>query len=202
MSFLLFGSHTSPYVRRVRVFAIERDLPYEMIDTSLLEGQKRLREVSPVWKVPVAKIDDHLLLDSHSIIEYILKKRGYGPLRSSAPAQFWREKNLLTVIDASLESAINAFYFEKDKADPNKIPYLKKQKMRVDAGMKYLEKELQSGWFTLEKKLGLSEIYFYTALDWMRFRLVYPVEQVPAFAEFIAIHKDRESIFDTAINSK
>ena len=194
----LFGSYTSPYVRRVRILAMERDVPFEMIDSATESGQRELRAHNPLWKVPAAEIDGVELWDSHSIIQFILEKRGYGKLRPSPPVERWRETNLITVIDGALDSAINAFYYEKDGAKPSEILYLNKQKLRVKAAMEFLSSELNGPWFTPDKNLGLSEIYLYTALDWMRFRKTYPVSEIPVFAEFLEAHQLRNSIAETS----
>ena len=53
----LYGTTTSPFVRRVRVVAAEVGEPIEIIDTATDAGQAKLREVSPIRKVPVAVIE-------------------------------------------------------------------------------------------------------------------------------------------------
>jgi glutathione S-transferase len=50
----LYGTTTSPFVRRVRVVAMERGLDFALTDTATPAGQAKLREQSPIWKVPVA----------------------------------------------------------------------------------------------------------------------------------------------------
>src|SRR3972149_4198635 len=73
----LFGTITSPYVRRVRIVATELGLPCELLDTAGAEGQARLRALSPIWKIPIAELDGQLVLDSHTITELLLA-RGRG----------------------------------------------------------------------------------------------------------------------------
>src|SRR5690606_5704652 len=68
----LYGTTTSPFVRRVRVVAAEVGEPVERIDTAPEAGQAALREVSPIRKVPVAVIDGRTLFDSHTIIDWLV----------------------------------------------------------------------------------------------------------------------------------
>lgn len=68
----LYGSFTSPYVRRVRIVAAELGYSYELLETASPEGQARLRERTPIWKVPAAEIDGQLVFDSHTITELLL----------------------------------------------------------------------------------------------------------------------------------
>ena len=77
----LFGTLTSPYVRRVRIVAQELGLEVERIDTVSDEGQAALREVTPIWKVPTAVVGDQPLFDSAVITQHLLRHHGPGPLR-------------------------------------------------------------------------------------------------------------------------
>ena len=56
MTMTLYGTTTSPYVRRVRVVTLELGLPLTWVDTFTDAGQAALRARSPVWKVPVVEI--------------------------------------------------------------------------------------------------------------------------------------------------
>ena len=64
----LYGTTTSPFVRRVRIVAAELDVAYDLINTAHDDGQAQLRAVSPIWKVPVAELDGQTLFDSQIII--------------------------------------------------------------------------------------------------------------------------------------
>jgi glutathione S-transferase len=68
----LYGSPTSPYVRKVRVFAAERgiDLPFEKEDP--WAKPERLLGLNPLGKVPVLVCDDgRVVLDSLAIIDFL-----------------------------------------------------------------------------------------------------------------------------------
>src|SRR5262245_36875818 len=96
----LYGTTTSPFVRRVRVIAAEIGEPVERVETATDEGQGHLRAISPIRKVPVAIIDDRLIYDSRAIIDYLTTTRGYGSIEP--PRDRWRENNLVAAIDAAL----------------------------------------------------------------------------------------------------
>ena len=66
----LFGTTTSPFVRRVRVVCLEKGLPFTLVPALTDEGQAALRAVSPVWKVPVVQLDDGgVVYDSRVILD-------------------------------------------------------------------------------------------------------------------------------------
>ncbi len=188
----LYGTTTSPFVRRVRVVAEELGVKYTVVSTAGEDGQAALRSVSPVWKVPAAEIDGHVLLDSHVIVEYLLDRSGYGTLRPARDR--WREANVHAVIDAMLDSAINVRLLRLDGADPEKIAYLAKQRARVASTLDWIEGELRGGHFTDDPRLGLTELALYTALDWMAFRDEVRLRDRPALAAFMDGHAGRPSL--------
>lgn len=193
----LHGTTTSPYVRRVRIVATELGLPFEFSLSGSDEGQKALRALTPVWKVPVAEVDDQVIFDSHVIIEHLLRRHGYGPLRTAGGAAWVREHNLVTAADGALDAAIYLFYLERDGIELGKTPYITKQAERLSSILGWFEGQLRGSWLTEEPRLGLAEITLMTVLDWLVFRKRYPVESHAALAQFRAAHSDRASIRDT-----
>lgn len=60
----LYGSFTSPYVRRLRILLGDHD--YEFIDapTATPEGRAILSQVNPTMKIPMFEDDGQVLCDS------------------------------------------------------------------------------------------------------------------------------------------
>lgn len=189
----LYGTVTSPFVRRVRILALELGEPVGFVDINTDDGKAALAAVTPLAKFPVAELDGRLWLDSRVISEELVAARGHGPLRRSRP----EDRNVLTVADGALDAAINWFYLvRRDGGDPNQ-PYLLKQAARVDAALDWLGARLVGGSFAPEGGLGLPEIALATALEWMIFRDVRPIAANPALGGFVAAWKDRASFVAT-----
>lgn len=166
----LYGTTTSPFVRRVRVVAAELGLGHDFVNTATDEGQAALRTLSPIWKVPVAEVDGRTLFDSRVIIEWLITTRGWGPLR--APRDQWHDANLLNAIDAALDSAIQMFYLRREGFDPMKLPFGQRQMDRIAAIFEWLPGELPV--HDPHRGLGLAELSLACTLDWMDFREAYP----------------------------
>ena len=68
----LIGSHTSPFVRKVRIVLAEKKIEYDfVIDSPWLEGSK-VPNINPLGKIPALVLDDDTpLFDSRVIVEYI-----------------------------------------------------------------------------------------------------------------------------------
>jgi len=205
MSMKLYGSITSPFVRRVRFLCNEVGEPFELIDTLADEGQARMRTKNPIWKVPCIEIDGptgtQIIWDSHTILEYIMHKYPTHPklLRAASGNEYWREKNLVTAADGCVESAINVFYLKKDGVEVEKVAYLVKQKARVESILSWLKTELKDNYFTDEKRIGLSELTLYCILDWLSFREMYPVLSDPALKGFMDFHSSHASFVATKL---
>ncbi len=193
----LFGSLTSPYVRRVRIIALELGLELDWVDTTTEAGQAALRKISPLWKVPVARVRGQLVLDSAVISQLLLSKHGPGPLAAYDPADV-DTRNLLSVIDGALDSLINTFYLKKDGVEPAQAAYIQKQHERAAACFSWLEERVRGPWLTSTECLGLPEIALLTALEWMTFRNTYDVSRHPKLAACVQHHATRASITSTA----
>jgi len=184
----LYGSTTSPYVRRVRILCLTLERPFELVDTTTVSGQAELRQKSAVWKVPAAELDGQLILDSHVIHDELLHGER-GPFR---PSSSWsvQEKNRMNVLDTALDSLIQRFYLAQEGVSAE-VPWMAKQLARAESALAHLEATWPPGSPVVDSfTLALA-----TALDWIQFRDACPLsvcprllaltrelDQLPAFA--------------------
>jgi glutathione S-transferase len=191
----LYGTTSSPYVRRVRVVAKELGVAYERIDTATEAGQASLRDVSPIRKVPVAVIDGRTLRESHAIMDWLVTTRGFGGL--SPPRDPWHERNLIEAADAALDSMIHLFYLRRDGVAIDGTPYAIRQLDRTDAIFGWLAAQLAPDRRTFGDDFGLAELAVITALDWMDFRRAYPTGRASGLVDLRAAWADRPSLSTT-----
>ena len=190
----LFGTLTSPYVRRVRIVAHELGLPLDLVDTSSDRGQAELRANSPLWKVPAARIDGELLLDSRVIAEGLIAR---SPGSAFSHQLSVAERNAITVIDGALDSLINCLYLGRDGIHPDQATYLGKQQERAACAVQWIEGQLRDGWLSERQTFGLPELALATTAAWMRFRKSYPVDQHPGIITCLERCEDRPSFIAT-----
>lgn len=186
----LYGTTTSPFVRRVRVVAAELGVTIELSNTASSDGQEALRSIAPIRKVPVAVVDGRTLFDSHAIIDWLIATHGWGPI--ARPDDPWRQHNLVNAIDAALDAAIQLFYLRRDGVAIDGTPYAVRQLERAGAIFEWLGRELASS-----RALGLAEIALVTTLDWMDFRETYPTEDLTALDGLRAAFRERPSLVST-----
>jgi glutathione S-transferase len=179
----LYGTTTSPFVRRVRVVAAEVGEAFDRVDTAPEAGQAQLREVSPIRKVPVAVIDGRTVFDSRAIIDYLTTTRSWGEM--SPPRDVWRENNLVNAIDDALESVIQTFYLKRDDGIAwTASKFATRQIERADG------RGFGAGF-------GLAELSLICTLEWMEFRQAYPTERASALASVRAAWAERPSLVAT-----
>ncbi len=192
----LYGTTTSPFVRRVRVVAAEVGEPVERIDTATEAGQALLREVSPIRKVPVAEIDGRTLFDSRVIIEWLVTTRGWGGI--SPPRDVWRTRNLSNAVDDALESVIQTFYLKRDdNVAWNTSTFATRQVERADSIFAWLATQLAPDGKSFGDGFGLAELSLVCALEWMDFRQTYPTERASALAGVRAAWSECASVAAT-----
>ena len=190
----LYGTTTSPFVRRVRVVATEVGRTFNLVNTAHDEGRLALEAVSPIWKVPVAELDGRLLYDSRVIIDWLTTFHGWGSMK--APCDRWHEANLLNAIDGALDSGIQLFYLQREGLEPDKLAHGQRQRARIASIFDWLAGQL--GRHGFGDGLGLPELALMTTIDWMDFRAVHPADRLPpSFGVFRASHRDRSSLVAT-----
>jgi glutathione S-transferase len=211
----LYGTITSPYVRRVRVVAAEIGEPIELVDTAPDAGQAQLRAVSPIWKVPVADVGGgRIIYDSRVIVDWMTTTRGWGAM--APPRDRWREANLLSAIEGALDSVISLFYLRRENAPIEGLPYTAKQTARAAAIFDWLATQLVSDGTAFDPGpspgsndpmtrggggLGLAEVTLVCALDWMDFRAAYPTANHAALGPLRAAWRERPSLAQTRPNA-
>jgi glutathione S-transferase len=191
----LYGTTTSPFVRRVRVVAAEVGVEVDRLDTATDAGMEALREVSPIRRVPVAEIDGRTIYDSRVIIDWLVATRGWADL--APPRDPWRAQNLVNAIDAALDSVIQLFYLRRDGVAIDSTPYADRQLARADAIFAWLATQLAPNQRSFTGSFGLPELALVTTLDWMDFRKTYPTERASGVEGVRAAWKDRPSLVAT-----
>ena len=102
----LYGSTTSPYVRRIRILLA--NIEHDFINMQIFSGEDRaqLTAKNPILKVPMLEDGEDIIFDSRVIFRYLSEKY-------SLPALTWREENLMSVIDAINDSLVQLFLLKR-----------------------------------------------------------------------------------------
>lgn len=190
----LFGSLTSPFVRKIRVTLMEKAIPFEMVLEDVWSAQSRIADRNPLSKVPTVELDDGTVLyESKMIVEAL---EWLHPLPSLFPTDTPHRiqvRKLEALGDGVMEAAV-AYFLEKRFHDESRRSdeWLQRQVRKIERGcdaMETLLSDSASGF--LYKGFSMADIcagcaLFYTdlripELNWREHR-----PQLAAYADKLA----------------
>ena len=112
----LIFSQSSPFVRRVRIAAIELGLidKIEFVPTTVAPGQPNdqyMHDVNPLKKIPALILDNgDVILDSYVIVEYLDELAGGGKLIPASGPDRWKVKSDHSLLQGMLDSMLLCRY--------------------------------------------------------------------------------------------
>ena len=112
----LYGSITSPYVRRLRIWLANTE--HEFINLQIFAEQDRqlLAAKNPTMKIPMLEdvTDDsvRVIYDSRIIYRYLTDK-------FDDPLLNWEQENQLTLIDSANDSLVQMFILSNSDIQPD-----------------------------------------------------------------------------------
>ncbi len=184
----LFGSVSSPFVRRLRLLLVNQ--PYEFISLNIFEtvGRETLVQLNPTRKVPMLQDGELVIFDSGVIFRYLSQKL-------QLPALSWADENRLTMINAVNDSLVELLLCQRSGFDTNSDKlFFNLQHERVDGTLQVLEQQAATGQFADWDYLAIS---LYSLLDWVEFRQLADLKPYPALQQFMQTKKDQTGIAQT-----
>lgn len=177
----LYGSKTSPYVRRLRL--LMENVDYEFISLNVFEGEDRklLQQLSPIAKVPILVNEPDTIYDSKHIFDYLAES-------SIHPKLTLDERNTLLVIDGVIDSFVNFYQLEKSNINiPKDSLYYRLNNERIENSLTYLNNLNFESWDYVTMSL-------YAMLDWIKFRNLYDLSKYNNLNSLINLYKDEEIV--------
>ncbi len=194
----LYYSPTSPYVRKVRVVAIEKGLAdrIELVTASPWPDPTAVARVNPLGKVPALVTDDGVALyDSPVICEYLDALVPAAPLIPRSGSGRWQVLRCQALCDGILDAAV-AVVLERRRPEAERSAAA--QQRAIDAirrSVAALAPELRTGGAPFD----LGQISTAVALGYLEFRLgdVELGMDQPAIRDWWAATRDRPSLVMT-----
>jgi glutathione S-transferase len=150
----LFGSVTSPYVRKVRIALHEKGLPYEFMPVRASDPNAGIARLNPLRKVPVLVRDDgRALYDSPVIVEYI---DGLSDTARLIPGNFADRievKRWEALGDGIADAAVALSHIEGQKPE-----WYAEQQLKIDRSLAVMEHDLGDGQFCHGENFTLADI--------------------------------------------
>jgi len=195
----LYGSKTSPYVRKVRVQAMERGYwdQLEFLELGTMPTAPNADIVNPLKKVPALVIDDGtVLFDSRVICEYLDGVLGGGAAFPAAGDARWTALRFQALGDGLLDAALLSRY--EAALRPEKFrwaDWIAGQTIKIDGALADMNTHAAS----FAERVDIGTITTGCSLGYLDFR--FPDkgwrDAHPALAEWYAAFSARPSMQET-----
>jgi glutathione S-transferase len=196
----LYYSATSPYVRKVRVVAIEKGLDgdIELIEAMPWPDPSLIATQNPLGKVPALVLDDgSALYDSPVICEYLdTLGEGNRLLPPAGPAR-WRSLRMQALADGIMDAAVSIVLERRRPAELQSREATDRAANAIRRSLTVLAREIGP---TLTAPFDLAHIASAVAIGYLHFRL--PDLELgldnPKISEWWSLISERPSLAATA----
>ncbi|MFN4005031.1 MAG: glutathione S-transferase C-terminal domain-containing protein [Hylemonella sp.] len=170
----LIGSHTSPYVRKVRIVMAEKKLDYTFVLEDVWSEQTRIAEANPLGKIPCLIMEGgEAVFDSRVIVEYLDTLSPVGKLippvgRERAEVKTW-EALADGVMDAALLARMEAVWPHRTEAQRCQA-WIDRQLGKIDASLQAMSRGLGDQPYCAGNHFSLADVAVGCALGYLDFR--------------------------------
>lgn len=181
MKYTLFGSKTSPFVRRTRMLL--ESIPYEFKEVDVFGVDAEfLNKINPINQIPVLLDGDKKIWDSRIIFNYLNGIHKFQEMTLE-------DENRLTAIDGAMNSAVTLLLMKRSGINPNdEMMYVSRQRERIDSILDYLKPfisgEALDTW-------NIHTMSLYSFLDWGTFRGIVDLRNRPECQKLLNVHGAR-----------
>ncbi len=168
----LIGSLTSPFVRKVRIVAMEKHIDLDFVLDVPWQPDTRVPESNPLGKVPVLVMDDgNTLFDSRVIVEYLDSVTPVSRLIPEGNRQRIAVKRWEALADGVVDAAALIF-IERTQRTPEQqsASWLARQEQKVFRGLEAMSEDLGEKKYCTGEMMNLADIAVGCALGYLDFR--------------------------------
>ncbi len=167
----LIGSHTSPFVRKVRIVLAEKKIEYDFVIDSPWLPDSKVPDSNPLGKIPVLILDDNTpLFDSRVIVEYIDNVTPNNKLFPAPNRERTEVKRWEALGDGICDAAAAAFLEAKRPTAQQSADWIARQRDKIQRGLEFMADGLGEKPFCTGTHISMADIAVGTALGYLKFR--------------------------------
>lgn len=194
----LFYTPTSPFVRKVRIAAIEKGLDekIELVLSPPRENSPALHSANPLGKIPALELEnDQSIFDSSVICEYLDSLSEQGHLFPSDTAERLRARQMEALANGIMEALV-ARFLELARPENERSPgWIERWESAISRSLSALEDQIDA----LPETIDIGHVSLGAALGYMNLR--YPEcqwqAQCPKTAAWFEAFSKRPSMQET-----
>lgn len=194
----LYGSLTSPYVRKARVLIHEKQLPVELVVEDPWVENSPIIAKNPLSKVPVLEIAPEQYYFESSLIVHFLDHVDGKSLTPTEPATYWKAQWWQALGNGVIDAAIQRIFETRRPAEHQLQDRMEREAQRVRRAIALAESSFDGGQYLVGDRFTLADLVLGVALQYVDFR--YPHDwrvSSPKLAAWHAGIASRPSFQDT-----
>lgn len=199
----LIGTHTSPYVRKVRVVLAEKKMDYDFVVESPRAPGSTLLGINPLGRVPTLVLDDDTpLFDSSVIVEYIDSITPNNKLFPAPNRERTEVKRWEALADGLCETAINIVMEHRRPEKEQSAEWITRQQEILTRTLRFMESQLGEKSFCMGTHFSLADIVVGVALSYLdlRFQGMQWADNHPNLARLYEKLQQRPSFMETVLH--
>ncbi len=193
----LYGSFTSPYVRKCRVLIKEKALACEFVAADAGGAGSPVPALNPLGKVPVLERDDgSSLFDSPVIFEYLDSLKPPALFAASGEER-WQMLRWQALADGILDATVTRLLETRRPAEQQSTDGIRRQEEKVARALAFAEQHA-SGAYLMQNKFTAADLCLGVALEYVDFRYTHDWRaKHPKLARWLAGISSRPSFLET-----
>jgi len=195
----LYGSLTSPFVRKVRMVLIEKNLPCEMMVEGPADTAGNVVRLNPLRAIPVLERDDgEVFFDSPMICEYIDSLNDKPRLYPASGEARWQALRWHALGQGMMEATVTRFVELRKPAEKQDAPTVAKHAARIAAALAFAAERVPASGFISGNTIGIADITLAAALGYIDLRYAHDWRgQHPKLANWFSAISQRPSFVET-----
>ena len=194
----LYGSDTSPYVRKARILIVEKDIVCDWVLERPADPGGRFRELNPLGKIPVLERDDgEVLFDSPVIVEYLDTLNGERLIPAEGEAR-WQVQKFHALADGMLDATVTRL-LEVLRPDAKRMQEaVDKHEKKITDSLDFADRLMGQREFVVGDSLTFADLALAVALEYVDFRFPHDWrDKRPALATWLPGMSARPSLVST-----
>ncbi|KPK52961.1 MAG: hypothetical protein AMS22_08135 [Thiotrichales bacterium SG8_50] len=194
----LYGSDTSPYVRKARILILEKDINCDWVLERPADAGGRFRELNPLGKIPVLERDDgEVLFDSPVIVEYLDTLSGTRLIPAEGEVR-WQVQKVHAMADGVLDSTVTRLLEGLRPEDKRMQEVIDKHAKKIHDSLDYAEAMMADRSFVIGDSLSFADLALAVALEYVDFRYTHDWRSShPDLATWLKPMSERPSFIST-----
>ncbi len=195
----IYGSLTSPFVRKVRIALIEKNIRYEMSVEGPADAAGNVARLNPLRAIPVLVRDDgEVFFDSPMICEYIDSLNETPRLYPAGGEPRWQALRWHALGQGMMEATVTRFVELRKPAEKQDAATVTKHETRIAQSLAFANERVPADGFIQGAHIGIADIALGAALGYIDLRYAHDWRgQYPKLAAWFAPLGQRASFVET-----